>query len=175
MRERGSNAARQQRKCGGGSPDCVGFGRENETSFYRFVTIASVSVILRRRHHTEASSDTLPKTRHPTEDTTPYRRHDTIPKHRPTPYRRHDTIPKTRHKKSRMPELIQVFGCACRNRSRFGRDSVAIASRKRDFILSFRSQSVAIGHTLAKTRHKKSRMPELIQAFGSACRYASGS
>ena len=54
---------------------------------------------------------------------------------------------------------------------------------------------VAIGHTLAKTpyrsigrhpteasvgtlpktRHKKSRLPELIQAFGCACRYASGS
>ena len=66
-------------------------------------------------------------------------------------------------------------------RSRFGRDwsqSVAIGrnrSLKRDFLLSFRDDCVAIGHTLAKTRHKKSRMPELIQAFGSACRYASGS
>ena len=26
-----------------------------------------------------------------------------------------DPLPKTRHKKSRMPESIQAFGCACRD------------------------------------------------------------
>ena len=118
LRERGSNAARPPKKGGGGLPSAsqsVAIGRNRSLLVAIGRDWSRFGVVIGRAARRDWSScascnrsQSVATGRYWSCRRRDWSRFGVV-------IGRADPLPKTRHKKSRMPESIQAFGCACRD------------------------------------------------------------